>query len=108
MSKELEELKDSLEELNTDLVESIADPDEGKPYPSEHACRLADPGQFDRFARKNCFKKSEGKCIDFIFGIKGGKSKVQAMRYKKKTWTASAARSHCGSHGGSFEAAKQD
>ena len=76
-----------------------------KPYPNEHAWRLEAPGQFDRFARKNCYKRSGGKCIDYIFGIKNNKSKVQAFRYPKNVWSASAARSHCKEAGGSFEAA---
>jgi len=78
---------------------------EEKPFPNEHACRLLPPGDFDRFARKNCFRRSGGKCIDFIFGIKAGKSKTQAMRYKKDVWTASAARAHCRGADGTFEAA---
>jgi hypothetical protein len=65
---------------------------------------LESPGSFTSFARKNCYQKHDNKCIDYIFGIKEGKSKVQAMRYKKDIWTASAARSHCSSHDGSFEA----
>jgi hypothetical protein len=78
-----------------------------KPYANEHACRLADPAQFDSFARKNCNAKHDGKCIDFIFGIKAGKSSLQAMRYPKASWTAAAAKTHCGGHSGSFEAAKE-
>jgi len=77
-----------------------------KPFPSEHSCRLVDPGQFDKFARKNCAIKSGGKCIDVIFGIKNNKSRIQALRYKKSIWTAEAARSHCSSKGGHFEAAR--
>jgi hypothetical protein len=76
-----------------------------KPYPNEHACRLEDPGKFDRFARQNCKVKHDGKCIDYIFGIKEGKTSLQAMRYKKDVWTVGAAKSHCSSHNGSFEAA---
>jgi len=76
-----------------------------KPYPNEHACRLKDPAKYDSFARKSCYRKSDGKCIDYIFGIKEGKSDAQALRYKKDIWTASAAKSHCTSAGGSFEAA---
>jgi hypothetical protein len=79
-----------------------------KPYPNEHACRLEDPGQFERFARKNCYRKHDGKCIDFIFGYpKEGGGKVQAMRYDKEVWTATAARAHCKTHDGTFEAAKE-
>ena len=78
-----------------------------KPFPNFHSCRLHSPGKYDRFARQNCKVKSNGKCIDFIFGIKAGKSELQAMRYKKGVWTASLARSHCKSKGGSFEAASK-
>lgn len=91
-----------------DLVEIYSAkmmPTEEKPYPNEHACRLREPAQFDQFARVGCFRKSGGKCIDYIFGIKGGKSVVQALRYKKRIWSASAARSHCQGRGGKFEAA---
>lgn len=94
------------EDIDFEESEYIDEEDvEEKPFPNEHACRLLPPGDFDRFARKNCFRRSGGKCIDFIFGIKAGKSKTQAMRYKKDVWTASAARSHCRGADGSFEAA---
>lgn len=76
-----------------------------KPFPEEHACRLKSPDQFDRFARKNCDQKHDGKCIDVIFGIKEGKSEIQALRYPKGIWTAASARAHCKERGGSFEAA---
>ena len=77
------------------------------PFPQEHSCRLEDPGQYDRFARKNCYQKHEGKCIDFIFGVEEGTSEVQAMRYNKDVWTEEAAKNHCKDHKGSFEAAKK-
>ncbi|KKM14747.1 hypothetical protein LCGC14_1703000 [marine sediment metagenome] len=81
------------------------EPGEEKPFPNEHACRLKNPDQYNEIKRVNCFKKSAGKCLDYIFGIKDNKSEVQSMRYKKKTWTASDAKSHCKGKGGSFEAA---
>lgn len=87
--------------------EKVEKEDVLKPYPNEHACRLEDPGKFDSFARQNCKVKHSGKCVDFIYGIKSGKSALQAMRYKKDVWAAGAAKSHCSSHGGSFEAAKE-
>jgi len=80
---------------------------EEKPYANEHACRLEDPAKFEKFARKNCDQKHEGKCIDVIFGIKGGKTSIQALRYPKDSWTAAAARNHCAGRGGKFEAAAQ-
>ena len=77
-----------------------------KPFPNEHACRLRPPGRFVRFRRSNCFRRSGGKCIDYIFGRRqDGNTEVQAMRYKKQAWEAGAARSHCRRRGGSFEAA---
>lgn len=101
-ASKLGELKESLEKLNTDLIESIAEPDEGKPYENEYSCVL-NPGKYERFARKNCYRKHNNKCIDFLFGIMGGKSKVASMRYKKKIWDKSSAKSHCSSHKGTFE-----
>lgn len=76
-----------------------------KPFPNEHACRLKDPGGFDKFARKNCAQKHDEKCIDVIYGIKEGTSEIQSLRYKKSIWEASAAKSHCSSRNGKFEAA---
>lgn len=78
-----------------------------KPYPNEHACRLEDPKQFDRFNRKNCEQKHDGKCIDVIYGIKEGKSKIQSLRYPKQSWSSAEAKSHCSGRGGSFTAASQ-
>lgn len=72
---------------------------------------MEDPGKYSRFARKNCYQKSDGKCIDYIFGIIGSgdkaTSEVQALRYPKTTWTEAAAKKHCKGKGGSFEAAKK-
>jgi hypothetical protein len=75
------------------------------PYPNEHACRLADPGQFSRFRRVNCDQKHDGKCIDVIYGEKNGKWPIQALRFKKDVWSASDARNVCDARGGRFEAA---
>jgi len=78
-----------------------------KPYANEHACRLNDPGKYDKFTRKNCAIKHDNKCIDVIYGIKGGKSEMQAYRYPKDIWTAATAKKHCKDHDGTFEAAKE-
>lgn len=87
-----------------ELEEMGAVPDEGKPAPTEWSCRLNPPDKYTSFARINCFKRHAKKCIDFVFGIKSGKSEVQSLRYKKKSWTRSAAKSHCKTKNGSFEA----
>ncbi len=81
---------------------------EEKPFENEHSCRLEDPKQFDKFNRKNCQQKHDGKCIDVIFGIKANKSKIQALRYNKKVWTEGSAKAHCKTREGRFEPAKKD
>ena len=78
-----------------------------RPYPNEHSCRLKSPSGYDKFNRKNCAVKSDGKCIDFIFGIKENKSDLQAMRYNKDVWTEAEDKSHCKKHDGMFEPAKK-
>lgn len=77
------------------------------PYKNEHSCRLEDPNKFDSFNRENCAQKHDDKCIDVIYGIKEGKSKIQALRYPKDVWDADDAKAHCKDKGGSFEAAKE-
>jgi len=78
------------------------------PYENEHSCRLKPPN-YDKYARKNCYKKHDGKCIDFVFGIiSKDESELQSMRYNKEIWTESAAHSHCESKDGTFEPAKKE
>ncbi len=112
----LQDLLKTIKSVNADMlltrmINSVGDRKdvcndfEEKPFPNEHACRLIDPGQFDRFRRQNNAAQHNGKRIDFIFGIKAGKSKLQAMRYPKSIWTAASARSHCKSKEGTFEQA---
>jgi len=78
--------------------------EESKPYPTEFSCRLQSPDKYERFARVNCYRKVDGKCVDYIFGVKDGKSEVQALRFKKKIWTQVAAKAYCKTKNGSFEA----
>ena len=98
-----------LKELNRKFYEVLlTSPVDSKPYPNEHSCRLESPDKFDRFVRQNNAGKHNGKPLDFIIGfLKGGGSKLQAIRYDKTKWQAGEARSHCQSKGGSFEAAKE-
>jgi HK97 family phage major capsid protein/HK97 family phage prohead protease len=62
-----------------------------RPYPNEHAARLRDPGQYDRFRRRN---DAAGKGVDFIFGIKEGEdgAELQAIRFRLTEFTAAEAR----------------
>lgn len=77
------------------------------PFSGEHSCRLAPPGDYREFARKNAEQESEGKKIDVVYGIrqKAGKriSEIQSLRYKTEDWTEDKARSHCEGRKGVFE-----
>ncbi len=95
---------DDEEETEESEIDKPADVEE-KPFPNEHACRIRSPAGYDRIRRNNCFREHDGKCIDYIFGIKENKAEVQSLRYPKKTWTASSARTHCKNAKGSFEVA---
>ena len=78
------------------------------PYPSEHACRLVDPGKFQANSFRRTSRESDGKKYDVIMGkLEGDEAMTeQAYRYPKDSWDADEARSHCESHDGiSFEPA---
>jgi len=79
------------------------DPITGKPMANYYSCRLKEPN-YDRYKYEKCAGKHDGKCIDHVYGFKGSKSELQALRYPKKEWTSSSAKSHCSSRGGKFDA----
>jgi len=81
---------------------------EQRPYPNEHACRLRDPGDFKDGSFRRTTREHNGKTYSVIMGKLKGEDTMteQAYRYKKTTWTAAQARSHCNSHDGSFETAQ--
>ena len=68
----------------------------GRPYPNEHAARLTDPGQYDSLRREN---DAGGPGIDFIYGIKAGKSEIQAIRFRSSRFTAAEAKKWLADHG---------
>lgn len=77
-----------------------------KPFPNEHACRLADPDKFDDYRRDE--RESGGKVYSVIYGHNPDTDKweEQAYRYLKEDWTAPEAKAHCEDHDGmSFEPA---
>jgi hypothetical protein len=78
-----------------------------KPYASEHSCRVADPGDFQKDSFRRSTKKIKGKPVGMIFARKPGSSKatLQSIRFPTKHWTAEEARKHCE---GTFEAAKAE
>lgn len=71
------------------------DRSEARPYPNEHAARLKDPSQYDSFARKN---DELGDGIDAIYGIKGGESELQAIRFDKTKYSVAEAKEWLKSH----------
>ena len=69
---------------------------EQRPYPSEHAARLLDPAQFDRFRRKN---NDFAQGIDSIYGIKGDDPvRLQALRFDAARFTVSEAKKWLSDH----------
>jgi len=69
---------------------------EQRPYPNEHAARLLDPDQFDRFRRSN---NEFGSGIDAIYGIKDNDPvRLQALRFDAARFTVSEAKSWLSDH----------
>jgi len=79
------------------LISEAPEPGSDRPYPQEHAARLRDPSQYDRFRRRN---NAAGRGIDFIFGIKNGQSgaELQAIRFRLSRFTAAEARAWLSDH----------
>lgn len=80
------------------------------PFPNEHACRLRSPGDFQDDSFRRTSRESDGKKYDVIMAKLKGEDTMteQAYRYPKDTWSSDEARTHCGEHEGSFEAASED
>jgi hypothetical protein len=76
------------------------------PYPNEHACRIKQPKEGADFRRTNGAREHSGKKYDVIYQRVGEAMTEQAYRYPKGSWSAGEARTHCTSHNGSFESAK--
>lgn len=71
-------------------IAEIRSYDDYRPYPNEHAARLADPDQFDGFRRDN---DAGGDGIDFIYGIMDdGASELQSIRFAADAYTPAEAR----------------
>lgn len=72
------------------------------PFPSEHACRIKQPGLFKRGSIRRVERVHDGKKYGVLRGrLKSNdKWEDQAFRYPKRTWTAREARAHCKDHDG--------
>lgn len=75
------------------------------PFPNEHACRIRDPGAFE----KDSFRRIKQGRLSIIIGRLRGKTTTtaQSYRYPKESYSEEAARAHCKEQGGSFEVAKK-
>jgi HK97 family phage major capsid protein/HK97 family phage prohead protease len=64
--------------------------DEERPYPNEHAARIADPDRFDDFRRDT---DAGGSGVDYIYGLLAdGGSELQSIRFDKDKFSAAEAR----------------
>lgn len=75
------------------------------PFPNEHACRIRNPGDF----QKESFRRIKQGKVSIIIGRLKGKSTTttQSIRYPIKNYTAEQARASCKKKKGSFEAASK-
>ena len=78
-----------------DVAAVQGEPDITLPYPNEHAARITDPDQYDSMRRKN---NEMGDGVHVIYGIKDGKSEVQAIRFDAKKFTPAEAKKWCKDH----------
>ena len=70
--------------------------EDARPYPNEHAARIADPDQFDRFVRVND-EFDDG--IDAIYGVKGDEgAELQSIRFDASKYSAADARTWLSEH----------
>lgn len=89
-------------------------PDNSKPYPNFHACRIREPEDFDRFrTRSETLEEGtyEGRTIEILYGREKetGDWDIASYRLPLDEWTEAEARKWCDAHDGiKFEPAKGD
>ncbi|MFQ5841061.1 MAG: hypothetical protein ACE5I8_01380 [Thermodesulfobacteriota bacterium] len=95
----LKQIKDIPEE---EEMVPISDEEVERPYPNHHACRLRDPGDFQKGKYVTQKRKHDGKEYSVILGrLKGEKTLTeQSYRYHRNVWTEKEARAHCKDHKG--------
>lgn len=76
--------------------------DELKPFPTEHACRLRSPSDFEPDSFRRVSRRSGGKKYGIILGKLKGEATMtsQAFRYPIAEWDVAEARAHCKAHDG--------
>lgn len=108
-SPESKAVLDDAESGGEEAAPPTFEPENGKPYPNEHACRLRDPGDFKPGSFRRTTRKHEGKTYSVIMGRLKGENTMteQAYRYPKDGWQKAEANRHCKEHKGRFEAASE-
>ena len=79
------------------------------PIVGVHACVLKPMGDFQADTIRTIKRDHNGKPYNVLVGRPKGQDTTaeHSYHYDVGTWTADAARSHCGDHKGTFESAKQ-
>ena len=80
-------------------------PDNSKPYPNFHACRIREPEDFDRFrTRSETLEEGtyEGRTIEILYGRdkETGDWDIASYRLPLDEWTEAEARKWCEAHDG--------
>ena len=89
-------------------------PDNSKPYPNFHACRIREPGDFDRFRTATETIEDgdyEGRSIVVLYGREKetGDWDIASYRFPVDEWSEGDARKWCAAHDGiKFEPAIGD
>lgn len=76
---------------------------ETKPMENYYTCRLKEPVDGAKYRYEKDAARHKGKRIDHVYMIPPGKKSVlQALRFPKKEWEESSAKSYCSSRNGRF------
>jgi len=75
-------------------------PDHSKPYPNFHACRMREPGEFDRF--RTAAETIDDKPVEVLYGreTETGDWAIASYRLPLDDWTEAEARAFCTDHDG--------
>jgi HK97 family phage prohead protease len=75
-------------------------PDNSKPYPNFHACRIREPDEFDRF--RTASETVDDKPVEVLYGREkeSGDWDIASYRLPSGEWTEAEARTFCEDHDG--------
>jgi hypothetical protein len=75
-------------------------PENSKPYPNFHACRMREPDEFDSF--RTSTTTADERTIEILYGrdADSGDWAIASYRLPLDEWTETEARKFCGDHEG--------